>query len=235
MAGSAVTKTLVDVDDDLFAKAQAALGTNTKKETVNEALRESLQMSAIQEFLQATGTHERTSPGLVLADASALVHCREPTVAARLLPLLVLDDLATCAAVQYELSSLGDEAGPLAALRQIQLRWLPTDDVDLRRAADVQAELTRQEPLTLPWQRLVTAVVAARYSATVVHYTSDYDLIARVTGQDTEWIALPGTLPERPPEGLSGFSERPGSPVMANQFVGGMVPATSRPWPRDER
>jgi Arc/MetJ family transcription regulator len=34
-----MTKTLLDVDDDLLAEATAALGTSTKKDTVNEALR----------------------------------------------------------------------------------------------------------------------------------------------------------------------------------------------------
>jgi len=35
-----VTKTLIDVDDDLLLRAQEALGTGTKKETVNLALAE---------------------------------------------------------------------------------------------------------------------------------------------------------------------------------------------------
>ena len=34
-----MTKTLLDVDDDLLEEATAALGTSTKKDTVNEALR----------------------------------------------------------------------------------------------------------------------------------------------------------------------------------------------------
>ena len=34
-----MTKTLLDVDDDLLDEATAALGTSTKKDTVNEALR----------------------------------------------------------------------------------------------------------------------------------------------------------------------------------------------------
>jgi Arc/MetJ family transcription regulator len=34
-----MTKTLLDVDDDLLAEATAELGTSTKKDTVNEALR----------------------------------------------------------------------------------------------------------------------------------------------------------------------------------------------------
>lgn len=34
-----MAKTLVDVDDDLLAEATTALGTATKKDTVNQALR----------------------------------------------------------------------------------------------------------------------------------------------------------------------------------------------------
>ena len=34
-----MSKTLIDVDEDLLAEATTALGTATKKETVNEALR----------------------------------------------------------------------------------------------------------------------------------------------------------------------------------------------------
>jgi Arc/MetJ family transcription regulator len=34
-----MTKTLIDVDEDLLAEATTALGTATKKDTINEALR----------------------------------------------------------------------------------------------------------------------------------------------------------------------------------------------------
>lgn len=34
-----MAKTLLDIDDDLLAEATSALGTSTKKDTVNEALR----------------------------------------------------------------------------------------------------------------------------------------------------------------------------------------------------
>lgn len=33
-----MSKTLIDIDDDILAKASSALGTSTKKETVNQAL-----------------------------------------------------------------------------------------------------------------------------------------------------------------------------------------------------
>ncbi|MBT8227151.1 MAG: type II toxin-antitoxin system VapB family antitoxin [Dactylosporangium sp.] len=38
-----MTKVLIDVDDDALAEASALLGTKTKKETVNLALRETTQ------------------------------------------------------------------------------------------------------------------------------------------------------------------------------------------------
>ena len=38
-----MAKTLVDVDDELLAEATAALGTTTKKDTINEALRQAVK------------------------------------------------------------------------------------------------------------------------------------------------------------------------------------------------
>jgi Arc/MetJ family transcription regulator len=40
-----VAKTLLDVDEDLLAEASSALGTSTKKDTVNEALRQAVEVS----------------------------------------------------------------------------------------------------------------------------------------------------------------------------------------------
>jgi Arc/MetJ family transcription regulator len=40
-----VAKTLLDVDEDLLAEASTALGTRTKKDTVNEALRQAVEVS----------------------------------------------------------------------------------------------------------------------------------------------------------------------------------------------
>ena len=41
-----MSKTLIDVDEDLLDQAQAALGTRTKKETVNRALAEAVASAA---------------------------------------------------------------------------------------------------------------------------------------------------------------------------------------------
>jgi predicted nucleic acid-binding protein len=56
-----------------------------------------------------------------------------------------------------------------------------------------------------PWQErrnraagfpdLLVAAVAERERVTVLHYDADYDLIAHVTGQPTQWIVPRGTVP----------------------------------------
>jgi Arc/MetJ family transcription regulator len=48
-----MTKTLIDIDDALLAKAADALGTSTKKDTVNAALAEVLRVRAANQFLQS--------------------------------------------------------------------------------------------------------------------------------------------------------------------------------------
>jgi Arc/MetJ family transcription regulator len=40
-----MAKTLLDVDEELLAEATTALGTTTKKDTVNEALRQAVEVS----------------------------------------------------------------------------------------------------------------------------------------------------------------------------------------------
>jgi hypothetical protein len=120
VAGGGVTKTIIDLDEPVFARAQALLRTGTKKETVNQALADSVRGRAIREYLHETGIYDHEPSGLVLADASALVHCTEPTVVWRLLPLLVLDEVATCAAVAHELATW-DSATPAMAGRSQSL------------------------------------------------------------------------------------------------------------------
>jgi Arc/MetJ family transcription regulator len=43
-------KTLIDLDDELLAQARVVLGTGTKKDTVNAALREVVRRWAVVEF-----------------------------------------------------------------------------------------------------------------------------------------------------------------------------------------
>ncbi len=46
-----MTRTLIDTDDELLTRAQAVLGTGTKKDTVNAALAQVVALSARRQFL----------------------------------------------------------------------------------------------------------------------------------------------------------------------------------------
>jgi predicted nucleic acid-binding protein len=41
---------------------------------------------------------------------------------------------------------------------------------------------------------LIIAATAELHGATVLHYDADYDRIAAVTGQPTEWVVAKGSL-----------------------------------------
>ena len=47
-----MTKTLIDIDLDLLHQSQQILGTTTKKDTVNGALREVVRRWAAEEFIE---------------------------------------------------------------------------------------------------------------------------------------------------------------------------------------
>ena len=42
---------------------------------------------------------------------------------------------------------------------------------------------------------LLVAAVAEREQVTILHYDSDYDLIAQITRQPTQWVVPSGTVP----------------------------------------
>ena len=48
-----MVKTLIDVDEELLRQAQRILGTDTKKNTVNQALREVVRREAAARFLDS--------------------------------------------------------------------------------------------------------------------------------------------------------------------------------------
>jgi predicted nucleic acid-binding protein len=134
-----------------------------------------------------------------LADTSALARLRHPPVAAVLAPLIEAGLVATCGVIEFELgwaTRSGKELDELRADRDAGYEWLPTRDEDWRRALGVQAVLRRGGHLrAVGFPDLLIAAVAERERVTVLHYDSDYDLIADVTGQPVQWVAPRGTVP----------------------------------------
>jgi predicted nucleic acid-binding protein len=112
--------------------------------------------------------------------------------------LSVGQTLCTCALVDLEL--LHSARGPAeydewAATRARAYDSLPLTPEVGQRALQVQQQLAHSglhRAAKLP--DLLIAAIAETAGASVLHYDSDYDHIANVTGQSTEWIVPRGSV-----------------------------------------
>ena len=78
--------------------------------------------------------------------------------------------------------------------RRAGFRLVDTQQEDWDRAVEVMVLLAkngRHRSVGIP--DLLIAAVAERHALTLVHYDSDFDLVALVTGQATRWLATRGT------------------------------------------
>ncbi|MFG2917445.1 PIN domain nuclease [Kitasatospora sp. NPDC048298] len=131
-----------------------------------------------------------------LIDKSAFARYSKPTVRAVVARLFNEGRLALCGAVELEIMhSARSKADALQIREGLQgFDWLPTPDEVWDRAIEVQALLASSgnwRALSVP--DLVIAATAERHGATVLHYDGDFDMIAAVTGQPTEWVVPPGS------------------------------------------
>jgi predicted nucleic acid-binding protein len=137
-----------------------------------------------------------------LIDKSAFARYGKPAVRAVLEPLHLAGLLVICGAVELEILYSATSKRDAEEIRD-ELRgfdWLPTPDEVWDRAAEVQALLIDAGNWrALSIVDLVIAGVAERHHATVLHYDGDFDMIAAVTGQPTQWVVPPGSAEERAP------------------------------------
>jgi len=132
-----------------------------------------------------------------LADTSTWHWARIPSARAALQAELDAGNVATCAIIDAELmvSARGpDDADALRAERHA-LRWLPTPNDVWDTVLETQRALvdsSRHRMVKIP--DLIIAAVARRHGATVLHYDSDYDAIAEITGQPVRWLVPRGSL-----------------------------------------
>jgi predicted nucleic acid-binding protein len=132
-----------------------------------------------------------------LVDKSASARLGHPAVAARLAPLMKRGLVATCSVIDLEVLFSASSAADHRAIRDERAAYelLPTEQPALDRAVDVQAALAeRGEHRGASLPDLIVAAVAERAGVTVMHYDSDYDLIASVTGQPVDWVVSRGSL-----------------------------------------
>ncbi|MFG2108297.1 PIN domain-containing protein [Micromonospora chersina] len=136
-------------------------------------------------------------PGLYLIDTSAWARLRLPVVAKRVTALLEERLAASCLPLDLEDGrSARDfrDAMTIRARRAQLMVDLPMTAAVPTRARDLQLALSaRGHHRAVSPVDLTVAAFAAEYSATVLHYDRDFDLLAAVGGPRSEWVAPPGT------------------------------------------
>lgn len=133
-----------------------------------------------------------------IADKSALARLKHPTVAARLAPLMVGGDVATCSVIELEVLFSARSHADVVLTRKTRsaLPAVAILQADFDRATDVLEGLARfghHRGAGIP--DLLIAAIAERCALTVVHYDKDFDLIAKVTKQPCEWVVPAGSVP----------------------------------------
>lgn len=132
-----------------------------------------------------------------LVDKSALARFPSPAVSAVLTPLFAAGQVATCGIIDLEMLYSARNQADMVALRRerralIQVPVIPTD---FERAMDVMtilARLGQHRSARIP--DLLLAATAERAGLCILQYDQDFDRIAEVTGQRTEWVVPRGSL-----------------------------------------
>lgn len=106
--------------------------------------------------------------------------------------------VATCGLLDLEVLYSAPNATSHAETRYERELFprIPCGDAAVTRAIEVQGQLAEQgRHRAVPITDLVIAAAAEQAGLIVLHYDHDFDLIAEVTGQPTEWVVPSGTVP----------------------------------------
>jgi predicted nucleic acid-binding protein len=112
-------------------------------------------------------------------------------------PLLTSGMVSTCAIADLEIlySAEGPAEHRVTAELLRSMPRAPLDEECAERALEVQAMLAAQSQhrgVSLP--DLLIAACAERAELTVLHYDADFERIAAVTGQPTQWVVPRGSV-----------------------------------------
>jgi predicted nucleic acid-binding protein len=135
-----------------------------------------------------------------LADTSVWARRHLPQVQPWFAAQVLLDQLGITDIVKLEILHSARGAADFDQLRQELdgLPQAPVGPVEWARALEVMRLLAHLRPpqqhrAVRPADLLIAAAAEAR-GWTLVHYDSDFDLVARVTGQPMRWLARRGSL-----------------------------------------
>jgi predicted nucleic acid-binding protein len=134
-----------------------------------------------------------------LVDTSAAARMNHSEVADRLSPLIAAGLVATCAPLDAEALY---SARSLAAYEQLRrdrrtaYAYVPTDDRHWALAFEVQHELARSgRHRAVGIADLLTSSIAVENGLEVIHYNSDFDVVAEVLPLKHRWVVKRGSIP----------------------------------------
>ncbi len=132
-----------------------------------------------------------------LVDKSALARMSIEAVRRRLAPIIEAGEAATCAIIDLEVlysARNAEDHEKIRRRRPLAYENIPLTEAIFERAISIQGMLALSGHHRVSIPDLVIAATAEAASLTVLHYDSDYDVIAKVTGQPVEWIVPRGSL-----------------------------------------
>lgn len=133
-----------------------------------------------------------------LADKSALTRSdTRPEVRGVIEPLLLAGRIATCGIVDLELLYSAPSPATYRDLAEVlqAMPRVPVTDGVVDRALEVQSLLAGQsQHRSVPLPDLLVAACAEAAGLTVLHYDSDYERIAKLTGQPMQWVVPRGSV-----------------------------------------
>lgn len=135
---------------------------------------------------------------IYLADTSVYVlQGRYPAVRRRFEELLSEGRLAACQLTTLEFLNNAPDPEAYEVIWSVMHghRWMDVTTQAMDRALATHRRLgaaSQHRNFRLP--DLIIAATAEEHGATVLHYDTDYDRIAAITGQPTEWVAPRGSL-----------------------------------------
>jgi predicted nucleic acid-binding protein len=131
-----------------------------------------------------------------LVDTSVLTRVGYPSVRSALEPLVAAGSAARAGISDLEVgfSARNDKEWDqlIGALQPMEL--VETSAAHVARARQTQRLLSAKRQRGRKVPDLLIAAAAEEYGLTLLHYDTDFDLIAEVTGQSCQWIVTKGSI-----------------------------------------
>jgi predicted nucleic acid-binding protein len=131
-----------------------------------------------------------------LLDTSVLTRLREPAVREAIEPKALREELARAGISDLEIgySARGAREWDRLAEALEAFELVETTADHMRRARQVQRQLASRHQRGRKVPDLLIAAAGEASGLTVLHYDTDFDRIAAVTGQSCEWIVPAGSV-----------------------------------------